>query len=111
MNWRTITFMMTLAVPAAAAAQAPPDAAPPLLPHVETSTTTPCVTRSTVGQDGGDIEVKTPQDKTLSQKLAQSNGVICPPPHVDPDMHHPAPAGGPMPVIPPKAVTPDAQAK
>jgi hypothetical protein len=38
---------------------------------------------------------------TLGDKLAQSDGVICPPANVDPEMHAPAPQGGPMPVIPP----------
>jgi hypothetical protein len=36
----------------------------------------------------------------LSDKLSQSNGVICPP-NVDPDIRAPTPQGGPMPVIPP----------
>jgi hypothetical protein len=37
----------------------------------------------------------------LSDKLANSNGVICPPSNVDPDMQKPAPGGGRMKVIPP----------
>jgi len=37
----------------------------------------------------------------LSDKLASSNGVICPPAGVDPEMHKPAPGGGRTPVIPP----------
>ena len=37
----------------------------------------------------------------LSDKLASSNGVICPPSNVDPDMQKPAPGGGRMKVIPP----------
>jgi hypothetical protein len=36
-----------------------------------------------------------------SDKLARSNGVICPPTDVDPQMHKPAPGGGSMKVIPP----------
>ncbi len=38
--------------------------------------------------------------KNLSDKLAQSGGVICPP-NIDPDMKAPTPKGGTMPVIPP----------
>lgn len=38
--------------------------------------------------------------KTLSEKLDQSGGVICPP-DVDPGMNAPAPETGKMPVIPP----------
>jgi hypothetical protein len=37
---------------------------------------------------------------TLSDKLAQSDGVICPP-NIDSDIRAPTPPGGPMPVIPP----------
>jgi hypothetical protein len=40
-------------------------------------------------------------DVPLGDKLAQSDGVICPPTNVDPKMRTPAPNGGPMPVIPP----------
>jgi hypothetical protein len=39
-------------------------------------------------------------NQTLSDKLDQSNGVICPP-DVDPGMKTPAPNTGKMPVIPP----------
>ena len=37
----------------------------------------------------------------LSDKLANSNGVICPPTNVDPEMQKSAPGGGKMKVIPP----------
>jgi hypothetical protein len=39
--------------------------------------------------------------QNLSDKLANSNGVICPPTNVDPEMQKPAPGGGRMKVIPP----------
>ena len=49
-----------------------------------------------------------PRDNTTGQaseplgdKLAKSDGVLCPPPGVDPEMHTPAPDTGKMPVIPP----------
>ncbi len=41
-----------------------------------------------------------PKDN-LSDQLARSDGVICPPADIDPDMHQPAPGGGRTPVIPP----------
>jgi hypothetical protein len=41
------------------------------------------------------------QTEPLSDKLARSDGVLCPPPGVDPDMHAPAPDIGNTPVIPP----------
>lgn len=51
-------------------------------------------TSPTVGNDN--------PGNNLSAKLAQSNGVICPPGGVDPQMATPPPqAGGTMPVIPP----------
>lgn len=37
----------------------------------------------------------------LSEKLAKSDGVLCPPSGVDTEMHVPAPNVGTMPVIPP----------
>ncbi len=42
----------------------------------------------------------TAPNQTLSDKLAQSNGVICPP-NVDPAIKAPTPNAGKMPVIPP----------
>ena len=37
----------------------------------------------------------------LSDKLARSDGVLCPPAGIDPEMHAPTPDGGKTPVIPP----------
>jgi len=48
--------------------------------------------KGTTGQGNG------PQ---LSDRLAQTGGVLCPPVGVDPQMHAPAPGGGRTPVIPP----------
>jgi len=39
--------------------------------------------------------------ESLSEKLARSEGVICPPLGVDPEIVEPPPAGGRTPVIPP----------
>lgn len=46
----------------------------------------------TVGKDS---------QRTLSDQLAQSKGVICPPAGVDPEMRQAPPEGGTMKVIPP----------
>jgi hypothetical protein len=43
---------------------------------------------------------RAPSDQSLSQRLEQTDGVICPP-EVDPDINAPTPQGGKMPVIPP----------
>lgn len=85
--------------PAVAAAQAPPQPKDRVLPPKTQSGPTDCVhTRGTVGE-GGDLKV--PEGYALSQQLARSNGVICPPPQVDPEMKKPAPGGRTMPVVPP----------
>ena len=39
--------------------------------------------------------------ENLSDRLARNEGVICPPPGIDPDIHEPPPGGGRTPVIPP----------
>ena len=39
--------------------------------------------------------------ENLSDKLARTEGVICPPPEIDPDIRLPTPNAGRMPVIPP----------
>jgi hypothetical protein len=56
--------------------------------------------RMTTGPDG---TATTGQSREpLGDKLAKTNGVLCPPSGVDPDMHAPAPSSdGTMPVIPP----------
>ena len=42
------------------------------------------------------------RDETLSDKLARTEGVICPPPEIDPNIRAPAPdTKSNMPVIPP----------
>jgi hypothetical protein len=45
-------------------------------------------------------DTTTSSSQNLSDKLAQSNGVICPP-NVDPAIKAPTPNAGKMPVIPP----------
>ena len=42
-----------------------------------------------------------PAQESLSEKLARTDGVICPPPDLDPAIRIPAPGGGRTPVIPP----------
>ncbi len=44
----------------------------------------------------------TGNDKPLTEKLAESGGVLCPPPAADPEIRVPAPStGSNMPVVPP----------
>lgn len=42
-----------------------------------------------------------PSNQTLSEKLEHTEGVICPPPGIDPEIATPPPGGGITPVIPP----------
>jgi hypothetical protein len=88
----------------AALAQSPPATPLPTAPKADQAQAAACAhadTQATVGQ-GGDVKVPTPEGgKPLGQKLAQSNGVICPPDAVDTGIHAPTPQTGKMPVIPP----------
>ena len=53
--------------------------------------------------DTHETQGRAPSNQDLSDKLAQSGGVICPPQGLDPDIRAPAPNGGRTPVIPPPA--------
>ena len=77
---RTLAIALTL-TSVAAFAQSPPKTAAPAMPKAEQQQSAACAhadTQATVGQ-GGDAKVQTPEGKPLGEKLAQSNGVICPP--------------------------------
>jgi hypothetical protein len=92
----TTVLLMTLS---AAAAQAPPSPTTPPEPTVPPSPSRggDCTSHdwgadgSTTGQAG----------QALADKLAKSDGVLCPPSGVDPEIRAPAPDVGKMPVIPP----------
>jgi hypothetical protein len=84
-----------------AAQQAPPT------PPVETPTPRGIDPKACAPSDRlqpGDTNPRAPAATTgenLSDKLARTDGVICPPAGVDPGIHEPPPAGGRTPVIPP----------
>ena len=85
--------------PALATAQAPPTPKTPVAPKSEQLDPKACAEQTdTVGQGG---DARRSDGKSLSERLARSDGVICPPSHVDPEIAQPTPPGGPMPVIPP----------
>ena len=91
----------TLLLSAAAVAQAPPKANPPAAPKAGPAASGDCAnSRATIGQSG-EVHTSKPGNQDLSERLAQSNGVICPPEQVDPAIKAPTPQGGSMPVIPP----------
>jgi hypothetical protein len=88
-----------------AAAQAPPSATTPPPPTALAASTTsdcapskPVPPRGTIAPEG----TTTGQaNEPLSERLAQSNGVMCPPEGVDPEIRAPTPDAGNTPVIPP----------
>lgn len=96
-------------LPAAAIAQAPPNATAPIAPKTEQLDSKACAnseTQTTIGQGNtpsaaGVSDLQAHKNGNLSEKLARSDGVICPPTRVDPDIRQPTPPGGAMPVIPP----------
>ena len=53
---------------------------------------------STVAPEGSTVGRS---NEPLGDKLARSNGVLCPPSNIDPEMRAPAPDAGTTPVIPP----------
>ena len=98
---RSVTIGLAIAALAAPAlAQSPPETKSP--PQKQVHDPSACAdTRSTDGTNA-DRDVRKEQDRRpLSDKLADSKGVICPPHEVDPDINRPAPGGGRTPVIPP----------
>jgi hypothetical protein len=88
---------------AAANAQAPPtpatppaQTAPPAA--VRTTECAPAQPRGTTAPEGTTTGQRA---EPLSDKLAKSDGVLCPPAGVDPEIRAPTPDTGNMPVIPP----------
>jgi hypothetical protein len=90
----------------AAAAQAPPAAKPQteIVPPATAAGSSGCAqtqpvpSQGTIAPDGG----TTGQSREpLGDKLAKSDGVLCPPTGVDPEIRAPTPDTGNTPVIPP----------
>ncbi|HLH89844.1 MAG TPA: hypothetical protein VKX28_15435 [Xanthobacteraceae bacterium] len=68
----------------------------------QTSPVTPKTTTQGCAPAGASGTVGSAQSgNNPSDKLANSNGVICPPAGVDPDMRVPPPQGGTLKVVPP----------
>jgi hypothetical protein len=88
--------------PSISAAQAPPTSKTPVAPKTEQLDPKACAQeRSTVGKGGDVVDAQKPAGQNLSDRLARSDGVICPPSNVDSEIRAPTPPGGSMPVIPP----------
>jgi hypothetical protein len=102
---RNIFLLATVVLlsPPIAWAQSPPTPKTPVAPKAEQVDPNACANpgaQATIGQ-GGDIDVSKKDGRNLSDQLARSGGVICPPGHVDSEIRAPTPPGGAMPVIPP----------
>src|SRR5262245_40491073 len=89
-----------------AAAQAPPT---PATPPAQTAPPSPqraanCAPMQPLPNSGEKVPEGTTtgqRAEPLGDRLARSDGVLCPPAGVDPEMHAPAPDAGKTPVIPP----------
>ncbi|WP_461330046.1 hypothetical protein [Bradyrhizobium diazoefficiens] len=96
---------LVIAASGAAMAQAPPlpatppqATAPPSAQHAANCLPQDRPNRAAVSDGTTTGQSREP----LGDRLAKSDGVLCPPSGVDPDMHAPAPeSGGNTPVIPP----------
>jgi hypothetical protein len=87
-----------------AAAQAPPTPATQPAQAIPPATASNCAPIKPVPPRGTIVPEGTTTgqaDEPLSDKLAKSDGVLCPLPDVDPEIRAPTPNAGNMPVIPP----------
>jgi hypothetical protein len=86
------------------AAQAPPSPTTPPEPTAPAASTADCTPTKPVPPRGSVAPEGTTTGEAsgpLSDQLARSNGVLCPPAEVDPGMRAPTPDAGNTPVIPP----------
>jgi len=104
------SLLLLLVMSGAANAQAPLAAESPL-GHVVPAPSSDCTAaaRGSALPEGSTTGQST---EPLSDKLAKSNGVLCPPSDVDPEIRAPTPrAGETTPVIPPPGGNPNLQPK
>jgi hypothetical protein len=98
-----LTFALAVTVQGAAA-QAPPTATspPPSTAIAEADTCAPNAKSAALPRSNGELGTTTGQAaEPLGDKLAKSDGVLCPPPGIDPQIRAPTPDAGNTPVIPP----------
>src|SRR5262249_44315875 len=87
-------------LPALAFAQQPPQSKSQAAQPTEQRDPKACAQERTTVGSAGDLKMEE-KPGSLSQQLANSDGVICPPARVDPDINAPTPKGGSMQVIRP----------
>jgi hypothetical protein len=95
-----------MALPVVAAAQAPPSPATPPArtappPPSRVANCAPMQQPSHPGAAAPEGTTTGQRSEPLGDKLARSDGVLCPPAGVDPEMRAPTPESGNTPVIPP----------
>ena len=76
----------------------PAQTAPPPLARATNCAPTQSTPQGSIAPQGATTGQRA---EPLGDKLARSDGVLCPPPGVDPEMHAPTPNVGNTPVIPP----------
>jgi hypothetical protein len=92
--------LLACAAPGASAqTEEPPEQREPAPPKLDAKA---CADREqlTLG-DTHELQSNGTSGANPSDTLARTDGVICPPPYLDPDIRAPAPGGGRTPVIPP----------
>ena len=99
----SVALSALLALTGVAFGQAPPTPATPLA-----KTATPAPAPDTPNSNCAPHDTAAPRGTTTGQskeplgdKLAKSDGVLCPPSGVDPEIRAPTPEGGNTPVLPP----------
>jgi hypothetical protein len=104
MKFQSIALLIALAAMSPALAQGPSKPPPS---NAEKSggagRSDPCAQGSATVGAGNQIVAPNARkgDQSLSDHLAKSGGVICPPPGLDPEIKAPTPEAGVTPVIPP----------
>ncbi|WP_454621251.1 hypothetical protein [Bradyrhizobium cenepequi] len=103
MNQSLLYFGVLMAVSGAAIAQAPPA---PTTPPAQTAPPQPqrgenCTPMRPANPNAAPDTTTGQRSEPLGERLSRSDGVLCPPAGVDPEMRAPAPNGGNTPVIPP----------
>ena len=99
---RTLAAILLLLAVTAAHAQAPPPA-PLAQPGPQATVRCAPVQPPQQGQGKDDSSQQTTGQsrESLSDRLAQADGIMCPPSNIDPQMNKGAPEVGKMPVLPP----------
>jgi hypothetical protein len=106
LNQTLLLSCALMAAPGLAAAQAPPT---PATPPAQTAPPSPARTANCApmqplphsGTAAPEGQTTGQSREPLGDRLARSDGVLCPPAGIDPEMRAPTPEGGNTPVIPP----------